>query len=43
MWIIDGPECANGWVWWKIKAEGQDLEGWTTEGDHFEYWLLPIP
>jgi hypothetical protein len=43
MWIIDGPECANGWVWWKIQAEDRDLEGWTPEGDHFEYWLMPIP
>jgi hypothetical protein len=42
MWIIDGPECANGWVWWKIKAEDKDLEGWTPEGDNFEYWLTPI-
>jgi len=43
MWIIDGPECANDWVWWKVSAEGQDLEGWTPEGDHFEYWVEPIP
>ena len=43
MWIIDGPECANDWVWWKVSAEDQDLEGWTPEGDHFEYWVEPIP
>ena len=43
LWIIDGPECANGWVWWKVRAEDQDLEGWTPEGDHFEFWVEPIP
>ena len=43
LWIIDGPECANDWVWWKVRAEDQDLEGWTPEGDHFEFWVEPIP
>lgn len=43
MFIIDGPECANDWVWWYVRAEDYDLKGWTTEGDHFEYWVEPLP
>lgn len=38
--IIDGPSCANGWVWWKVK--NADLEGWTPEGDFETYWLIPL-
>jgi hypothetical protein len=43
MFILDGPECANGWVWWYVSAEDQQLQGWTSEGDHFEYWIMPLP
>jgi len=43
MFILDGPECANGWVWWYVSAEDQQLQGWTSEGDHFEYWVMPLP
>ena len=39
--IIDGPECANGWVWWKIKSLETNLVGWTSEGDKDAYWLVP--
>jgi streptogramin lyase len=38
--IIDGPACADGWVWWKVK--NADLEGWTPEGDAETYWLIPL-
>lgn len=40
MTLIDGPQCANGWVWWKVK--NADLEGWTAEGDLETYWLVPM-
>jgi hypothetical protein len=39
--ILDGPRCANGWVWWYIKSEYDGLEGWTSEGDSAGYWLVP--
>ena len=38
--IIDGPACADGWVWWKVK--NADYEGWTPEGDQETYWLIPL-
>ncbi|MBE0697804.1 MAG: hypothetical protein IH586_12855 [Anaerolineaceae bacterium] len=40
MEIIDGPACANGWVWWKVK--NAEYEGWTAEGDKETYWLIPL-
>lgn len=41
--IIDGPVCADNWVWWKINAENEVLVGWTSEGDFEGYWLVPMP
>jgi hypothetical protein len=38
--IIEGPACANGWVWWKVK--NAEFEGWTAEGDKETYWLIPL-
>lgn len=40
MEIIEGPACADGWVWWHIK--NADLNGWTAEGDKETYWLVPL-
>jgi len=41
MEIIDGPECANNWIWWKIRELENNLIGWTAEGDDQGYWLVP--
>jgi hypothetical protein len=41
MHVLDGPACANGWLWWKVEALDQDLTGWTAEGDSDNYWLVP--
>ena len=41
--ILDGPACANNWVWWKIRSLETGLTGWTSEGDQSAYWLLPLP
>jgi hypothetical protein len=40
MEILEGPTCADGWVWWKVK--NADLNGWTAEGDPETYWLVPL-
>jgi|GEM_PF-2701876 len=42
MKILDGPVCANGWVWWDVQGLEQELRGWTAEGDGSERWLLPV-
>jgi hypothetical protein len=39
--IIDGPVCNNEVVWWKIQTLDGNLFGWTVEGDHEDYWLMP--
>jgi hypothetical protein len=41
MKILDGPKCADGWVWWKVRTVESELEGWTPEGDQQNYWLIP--
>jgi len=40
MTVIDGPACADGWVWWKVK--NANLEGWMSEGDAESYWMIPL-
>lgn len=40
--IVDGPECANNWIWWKVESVENDLIGWTSEGDQENYWLEPL-
>lgn len=39
--ILDGPQCADGWVWWKVLTIESELVGWTAEGDQQNYWLIP--
>jgi hypothetical protein len=36
--ILDGPQCANGYAWWKVRSL-TGVEGWTAEGDTSAYWL----
>jgi len=42
MVILEGPQCSNNWVWWKVEAD-TGLVGWTAEGDEKSYWLEVIP
>jgi len=41
--ILEGPACAEGWIWWKVREIATSLEGWTAEGDVNGYWVIPIP
>jgi len=41
--IIAGPRCANAMIWWKVNEPSNGLEGWTSEGDQQNYWLVPKP
>jgi hypothetical protein len=43
MQILNGPSCANHWVWWNVRADKDGLKGWTAEGDSENYWLMPSP
>ena len=40
MKILEGPQCADGWLWWKVRTLETDLTGWTAEGDGQNYWLI---
>ncbi|MBI9049706.1 MAG: hypothetical protein JEZ00_09820 [Anaerolineaceae bacterium] len=40
--IIEGPECNNGLVFWKIENRTiENGSGWTAEGNLQDYWLEP--
>jgi Tol biopolymer transport system component len=39
--VVDGPICAENYVWWFIKAG--TLVGWTAEGDGTTDWLESLP
>ena len=41
--ILDGHECSDRMVWWKIRSLKTGLEGWTSEGNISGYWLVPEP
>jgi len=43
MEILEGPACADGLVWWKVRTFADDLTGWTAEQDGKYYWLAPCP
>lgn len=38
--VLDGPQCAEGYIWWYIRYNGQ--QGWTIENFETEYVLEPI-
>lgn len=42
MVILEGPVCADGSYWWRIRSE-QGFEGWSREGDNQDYWIDPLP
>lgn len=41
MKILEGPQCVDGWVWWKVRSLDTELQGWTAEGNNKNYWLIP--
>lgn len=38
--VLDGPECADGFLWWNVDFEG--LVGWTVEGNADGYFVEPV-
>ena len=38
--LIDGPQCGEGLIWWKVKTENGNV-GWIAEGDEKEPQLVP--
>jgi len=42
MTILDGPVCAQCWIWWRVRFLDTGITGWTAEGDFENYWLVPL-
>lgn len=40
--VLAGPECAEGYTWWQVRAVQSGDVGWTAEGAPNEYWLEPL-
>lgn len=38
--VLDGPQCAGGYTWFKINYKGQ--VGWIAEGDNDQYYAEPF-
>ena len=42
MRILEGPVCADGFVFWRVENDSiPGGSGWTAEGDGTGYWLVP--
>ena len=41
MEVLEGPVCNNSLQWFKVRVSETGLEGWTPEGSHEAYWLIP--
>ncbi len=40
--IIDGPICADKFVWWKLRSQDETISGWGVEGDRVKYFIGPV-
>ncbi len=40
--VLDGPVCADHYVWWKVQSEDGRLSGWIAEGDAKQPYVVPL-
>ena len=40
--IRSGPICSDGYLWWQIYSETQNVEGWMAEGTLASYFIEPL-
>ena len=40
--VINGPQNADGFVWYQIRADDGSLEGWAAVGDGSSRWISPL-
>jgi hypothetical protein len=43
MMVVDGPQCVNAGVWWKVKLDSGGQTGWVLEGEDNVYFIEPVP
>jgi hypothetical protein len=40
--VLDGPVCADRYVWWKVQSEDGKRDGWIAEGDLKQPYVVPL-
>jgi hypothetical protein len=40
--VLGGPQAANGFTWFQIRADDGSLEGWAAVGDGTTRWISPL-
>lgn len=40
--VLAGPQSADGFVWYQIRSDSGNVEGWAAEGDSTRRWLSPL-
>lgn len=40
--VVAGPQQANGFVWYQVRADDGSMEGWAADGDAGVRWLSPL-
>lgn len=40
--VLNGPICADGYLWWEIYNPNDNLQGWMAEGDLSQYYITPL-
>jgi hypothetical protein len=41
MFIMEGPECADQGVWWRMQTNNGSVTGWVMEGENGVYYIEP--
>lgn len=40
--VIAGPQSADGFIWYQIRSDDGQIEGWAADGSDGEQWLSPL-
>lgn len=40
--VLDGPQQANGFTWYRLRSDSGATEGWAADGDGEDRWLSPL-
>ena len=41
MFLMEGPECADQGVWWRMQTNNGSVTGWVMEGENGVYYIEP--
>lgn len=40
--VLAGPQSANGFIWYQIRSDDGQIQGWAADGDGTTRWLSPL-